>query len=165
MKFNVGDEVTIREDLSRDEYNVVSDMEEYRGQVATITDIRSYGNYLIDLDDGYWYWDEHMFEEGVEKKVEENTNKVDDTEKFRAFLNEVARGDSANDEYYEMYSNLSDVVTVHNDDYSNDEVNTLIDELVKFYSNFEPKPTPKSKKMTLKEIEEKLGYKVEIVED
>lgn len=166
MKFKVGDKVTIRKDLSRDEYNVVSDMEEYRGKVATIVELRDDGNYLIDLDDRWWYWDDSMFEESKEEKEKEDEveNKTEN-EKFRAFLNEVARGDKSSDSYYFItYSKLYDVV-LPNDDLSENEVSTLIDEIVEFYSNFEPKPTPKPKKMTLKEIEEKFGYKIELVED
>ena len=157
MKFKVGDKVTIREDLSRHELNVVSDMEQYRGKVATITGVKGIDEYSIDLDDGWWHWDDSMFEEIKEEK-----------EKFRAFLNEVARGDKSadNDEYYEMYSNLSDVVTAPNDECStHEEVDAFIDAIVEFYSNFEPKPIPKPKKMTLEEIEEELGYKIELVED
>lgn len=173
MKFKVGDEVTIRKDLSIEEYNVTSDMEEYRGMVATITAVKTF-SYLIDLDDGWWYWEDRMFEEGNEKEEyteDEEENKVEDkteNEKFREFLNEVARGDksSDSDEYYEMYSNLSDVVTAPNDNCStHEEVDAFIDAIVEFYSNFEPKPIPKPKKMTLEEIEEELGYKVELVED
>lgn len=155
MKFKVGDKVTIREDLSKYEYNVVESMEQYRGKVATITDADGEdGVYRIDLDDGWWIWNDHMFEEG--KKEDE---------KFRAFLNEIARGDKSvtNDEYYEMYSKLNDVSNAINLD--KDNVDTFIDEIVAFYSKFEPKPTPKPKKMTLEEIEEQLGYKIELVED
>ena len=86
MKFKVGDKVTIREDLSRHELNVVSDMEQYRGKVATITGVKGIDDYSIDLDDGWWHWDDSMFEEIKEEK-----------EKFRAFLNEVARGDKSAD--------------------------------------------------------------------
>lgn len=156
MKFKVGDKVTIRGDLSRDEWNVVSDMEEYRGNVATITGVKGYDNdcYTIDLDKGMWYWDDRMFEDD---------NKAD-TEKFRAFLNEIARGDKSSGSYYSTYSKLYDVV-LPDDDLSENEVSALIDEIVNFYSNFEPKTTPKPKKMTLEEIEERLGYKVELVED
>jgi hypothetical protein len=160
MKFKVGDKVTIRKDLSRYEYNVVSDMEEYRGQVATITDVKD-SYYLIDLDDGTWAWNDINFISEDDKNNTEN-------EKFRAFLNEIARGDKSadNDEYYEMYSNLSDVVTAFNDECStHEEVDAFIDAIVEFYSNFEPKPTPKPKKMTLEEIEAELGYKIELVED
>lgn len=151
-KFNVGDKVTIRKDLSRIEYNVVPEMEEYRGKVATIVGIRG-DNYFIDLDGGEWYWDDNMFEEGKDEE-ESNVEDKAENEKFRAFLNEVARGDKSSNimEYYRMYSNLSDVVTANNDNYSTSEVDALIDEIVEFYSNFEPKPIPKPKKMTLNEI-------------
>lgn len=157
MKFKVGDKVTIREDLSRHEWNVVDSMEQYRGKVATIVAVGDY--YIIDLDNGNWYWDDNMFEEDNAKTGEE---------KFRAFLNEIARGDKTadSDEYYEMYSNLSDVVTALNDECStHEEVDAFIDAIVEFYSNFEPKATPKPKKMTLEDIEKELGYKVEIVEE
>ena len=165
-KFEVGDKVIIRKNLSRIEYNVVPEMEEYRGKVATIVGARG-DNYFIDLDGGDWYWSDNMFEEGKDEEESKVKDKEED-EKFRAFLNEVARGDKSadNDEYYRMYSNLSDVVNAPNGDcVTTEEVNASIDELVEFYSSFEPKPTPKPKKMTLEEIEEELGYKIELVED
>lgn len=163
MKFKVGDKVTIRKDLSKYELNVNSFMEGYRGMVATITKVMDV-DYFIDLDDGDWYWDDSMFEEGKDEEENDVEDKAEN-EKFRAFLNEIARGDKSatNDEYYEMYSKLNDVSNAINLD--KDLVDVYIDKLVEFYSNFEPKPTPKPKKMTLKEIEEKLGYKVELVED
>jgi len=170
MKFEVGDKVTIREDLSRHEWNVVSDMELYRGKVATITGVKGIDDYSIDLDDGWWYWEDRMFEEGNEKEEyaeDEEENKVEDKtddEKFRAFLNEVARGDKTSDSYYFTYSKLYDVV-LPEDELDKSEIDTLINEIVNFYSNFEPNAEPTKKKMTLKEIEEELGYKVELVED
>jgi hypothetical protein len=169
MKFKVGDKVTVREDLSRHEWNVVSDMEQYCGKVATITGAKGIDEYSIDLDDGWWYWNDSMFEESKEEKEKDDEveNKTGD-KKFRAFLNEVARGDKSadNDEYYEMYSNLSDVVTAPNDNCeTHEEVDAFIDAIVEFYSSFEPKPIPKPKKMTLEEIEAELGYKIELVED
>lgn len=78
--FKIGDVVTIRKDLyggqcidfkSRDErYNVdgevvVSDMLQFRGKKATIVDIDRDGEYILDIDNGEWYWIHLMFEEGL----------------------------------------------------------------------------------------------------
>jgi hypothetical protein len=136
MNLKVGDKVTIRKNLSESEYNVVDDMKKYRGKVATITDVINGSHYLIDLDKGAWCWNDFMFEED---KSEE--------EKFRAFLNEIARGDKSAEhkDYYKMYAKLNDIVNAPYGDYSNpNEIDTLIDELVAFYSNFKPKPKAKN---------------------
>lgn len=68
--FRVGQKVRIRVDLDthadyRNYFNdftdcVNSDMLEFRGRIATITNV---GNkYDIDLDDGMWNWTDEMFE-------------------------------------------------------------------------------------------------------
>lgn len=68
--YNVGDKVKIREDLEVGNCygtnSVVEDMEEYRGAIATITEVYGYTEYLIDLDEGDWFWTPEMFECKVE---------------------------------------------------------------------------------------------------
>lgn len=69
MKYKVGDKVKIREDLIDEENygcaNFVEPMEEYKGQIAEITMTYDDGEdgYLIDIDNGVWYWSAEMFEE------------------------------------------------------------------------------------------------------
>lgn len=78
--FKVGDVVTIRKDLYNgqsidfDEEDgrygvdgevVMSDMLQFRGKKATIIDIDRDGEYILDIDNGEWYWVHLMFEEGL----------------------------------------------------------------------------------------------------
>lgn len=71
MKYKVGDKVKIREDLIDEENygcaNFVEPMEEYKGQIAEITMTYDDGElgYLIDIDNGVWYWSAEMFEEDM----------------------------------------------------------------------------------------------------
>jgi hypothetical protein len=67
MKYKVGDKVRIREDLiTNKRYNGLSfipSMEQYKGKVATITNIIFGDHYIIDLDDNEWCWADEMFED------------------------------------------------------------------------------------------------------
>ena len=68
MKYEVGDYVRIRKDISQDEDGVVEEMEQYAGQLAKIVDIDidSYNNndmpYKIDIDNQEWWWSDELFE-------------------------------------------------------------------------------------------------------
>lgn len=73
MKFKIGDKVKIREDLVVDlAYGCdvfISDMSEYCGKEATITDnCFKDGVYSLDIDDGVWYWTEEMLEDVTNTK-------------------------------------------------------------------------------------------------
>jgi hypothetical protein len=79
MKYKVGDKVKIREDLEVGEHygndSFTEEMEQYKGQIATIKEIGGiiYNGYYIDLDDDGWHWTDEMFEdytEDTEKEVE-----------------------------------------------------------------------------------------------
>lgn len=76
--FEIGNVVTIRKDLQLgeidlreyDNYNenyesIVEPMLVYRGKSAIITDIDDEGEYVLDVDNGYWCWTHQMFEEGL----------------------------------------------------------------------------------------------------
>lgn len=79
MRYKVGDKVRIREDLIVDEnYGLcfVPSMAQYKGKVATITNIEwDACCYTIDLDDKCWHWTNEMFEDVMksENKDEEKT--------------------------------------------------------------------------------------------
>lgn len=68
MKYKVGDKVRIREDLVEEkQYDgdicFVPSMAQYKGKVATITDILWNDCYTIDLDGKIWHWTDGMFED------------------------------------------------------------------------------------------------------
>jgi hypothetical protein len=73
MKYKVGDKVRIREDLiTNKRYNGLSfipSMEQYKGKVATITNIIFGDHYIIDLDDNDWCWADEMFEDIVSNSM------------------------------------------------------------------------------------------------
>lgn len=77
-KYKVGDKVRIRKDLIIDEqYNdltFVPSMAQYKGKVATITEIRFEDVYGIDLDGCNWCWSDEMFED-VNEDVMKSENK------------------------------------------------------------------------------------------
>lgn len=78
MKFKVGDRVRIRKDLKVSVhygYDIfISDMSDYRGKEAIVTDIHEYcpegQAYLLDIDNGVWNWTEEMLEnDAVKPKI------------------------------------------------------------------------------------------------
>ena len=166
MKYKVGDKVKVRDDLmvgnSYGDYAYCGNMPFFKGKTVTIkavTDFKYDKHYLITEDNGVYYWTDGMFED-VEDT--DNTN-IDEAEiaKFRAFLEEVA--DYRNDEYMEQYLRLSYIMGIA--DVDNDEkTNEAVNKLCNFYRTFTPKKETK-KKMTKAEIEDALGYKIEIVEE
>lgn len=71
MKFQVGDRVQI---ISRQEAEVLATtidcamvpyMVDYSGKEAVITAITPYPAYKIDLDNGFFLWDDSCFEDDV----------------------------------------------------------------------------------------------------
>jgi hypothetical protein len=74
MKYKVGDKVKIREDLIIGKrYNngitFISNMAQYMGKVATITNIIFGDHYIIDLDDNDYCWTDEMFEDIVSNSM------------------------------------------------------------------------------------------------
>lgn len=71
MKFKVGDQVKIREDLSLGKYYSVHlsrDMVLNKGKIATIIYIDPHDDcYQLDVDDGKWWWSEDMLEPHTSK--------------------------------------------------------------------------------------------------
>ena len=64
MKYKVGDEVRVREDLAADNWYgneiVVSGMTRLKGKIVTISKVR-YDKYEIEEDNKIWWWTDEMF--------------------------------------------------------------------------------------------------------
>jgi hypothetical protein len=155
MKYKVGDKVKVRDDLvvgnCYSYYAYCGDMVNFKGKTVTIKSV-AYDFYRIEEDRQTSCWADGMFEdvEGDEAEIA----------KFRAFLKEVA--DYRVDGYSTQYKRLRDIIVADTIFRSNKEIDGDIEYLCNFYRTF--KPTEK-KKMTKAEIEDALGYKIEIVEE
>jgi hypothetical protein len=153
MKYKVGDKVKVRDDLVVD-YKYGSDafvdgMSALKGKVVTIkTCFTSRDKYAIEGSD--YAWTDEMFEDDSEEIA-----------KFRAFLEEVA--DYRSDEYMEQYLRLSYIMGIGEVD-DDEKMDEAVNKLCDFYKTFTPTKETK-KKMTKAEIEDALGYKIEIVEE
>lgn len=67
MKYNIGDQVQVKEDLvGENKYGsdtFVTEMEQYRGKTATITGYDGLGKeYILDIDNGDWNWTDEMLD-------------------------------------------------------------------------------------------------------
>lgn len=70
MKYKIGDIVKIKDDLSIEKYDkqseqgIVEDMIKYRGQIAKVILANPIeGNYVLDIDDGKWFWEDLVLED------------------------------------------------------------------------------------------------------
>lgn len=71
-KFNVGDKVRIKEDLSECEFGYTPYMEEFAGKEATVVKVCSGGNIRLDIDKQVWDWSENVLELIERNKVNES---------------------------------------------------------------------------------------------
>lgn len=167
MKYKVGDKVKVRDDLvignCYSYYAYCGNMVNFRGKTVTIKSV-AYYFYRIEEDRQTSCWTDGMFEDDFEEDEEVSTSTEAETAKFRAFLEEVANLDA--DDYDKEYAMLKDIVDCgynarYKDEYDYDEA---VNGLCNFYRTFTPTKETK-KKMTKAEIEDALGYKIEIVEE
>lgn len=154
MKYKVGDKVKVRDDLMVGNcygyYAYCGNMVNFRGKTVTIKTV-AYDFYRIEEDRQTSCWTDGMFEDVNTEEAE--------TAKFRAFLEEVANLDA--DGYDEEYATLKRILEYgHDGGYDGYDYKECVDNLCNFYKTFTPK-----KKMTKAEIEDALGYKIEIVEE
>src|SRR5574344_950579 len=94
MRFKVGDKVRIRKDLNLyndyDNCGTVSEMLEYKGDIATIMKVFELSNcYKINIDNQQWLWTDEMFEPVEENTIEYKGKKYDVVEeKYYESINE-----------------------------------------------------------------------------
>ena len=76
-KFNVGDKVRIKEDLSECEFGYNPYMDAYKGKNAIVVKVCSEGKIELDIDKQVWDWSENVLELIEEGKNNENeTNRL-----------------------------------------------------------------------------------------
>ncbi len=159
MKYKVGDKVRVREDLKVGKcysyYAYCGNMVNFKGKTVTITSV-AYDFYRIEEDKQTSCWTDGMFED-----VNDKDNDEAEVAKFKAFLEEVV--DCRSDEYMKQYVWLTCIMGI--DTVSDEKMNETIENLCNFYKTFNPTEKETKKKMTKAEIEDELGYKIEIVEE
>lgn len=81
MKFKVGEKVRVREDLiERNNYGddtFVAEMNEFKGQVLTISKVRDDNCYFLLEDEMGWYWNDEMLEPVEEKLFDNCANRAE----------------------------------------------------------------------------------------
>lgn len=146
MKYKVGDVVRI----VKNHTNLMErtgQMDKYLGTIMIISNIQitsSICPYLMEEDGGIWSWNDDM----IEGLVADEMSAVELLEWFK--------------EHYELPSSMRETFGC---DYSIRELyhEFTLEEIVSRIKIFEQNHA--TKKMTVAEIEEQLGYKIEIVED
>lgn len=83
-KFNVGDKVRIKENLSECEFGYNRYMEEFAGKKATVIKTFGKGGIELDIDKQVWNWSENVLElieknDNMNTKIEEG-NKVNESD-------------------------------------------------------------------------------------
>ena len=81
-KFNVGDKVRIKEDLSKCEFGYTPYMDAYKGKKAIVVKVHIGGKIKLDIDKQIWNWSENVLElikenDNMNTKIEEE-NKVNE---------------------------------------------------------------------------------------
>lgn len=180
-KFKVGDKVRIRKDLStfiKYEVRVIPDMLPYKGEVATVTHIRtspvSPDIYELDIDNGLWVWSEDTLEKLEFTKEALKPGylvRLKDGHLYMAMLsqNGLALNDRigwvSTQNLDENLCDLSDdnfsIVEVYG--YSKYEYKVL--DLDTSTRELLWKREEGKKEMTISEIEKELGYSIKIIKE
>ena len=142
MKYKVGDKVRIVKKRT-DNMNFYGKMDEYSGTIMTIVEV--YNSYYVMMEDyGHYHWSDNM----IKGLVTDEMSAVELLEWFN-----------------KHYLIFSDMLETFDKDYSMQELiehfspREIISKIQKFERDHSPK------KMTVAEIEEQLGYKIEIVKE
>lgn len=180
MKFKVGDKVkvTLAGLIDGERYNGVLYrswcMDEYKNEIATITDLDAGGWIRIDLDGGLYLWSAPMFEPLAFTKADLKDGMVVE---IRAGDRFVVMGDKLPglDEFMRLNEYTDDLLTAgrRTATYANFDIVKIYQSHSNILSEWfddewltliwERKEEPKYAEMTVEEIEKKLGYKIKVV--
>ena len=99
-KFNVGDKVRIKEDLSECEFGYCGYMEEFAGKETTVISTFGKGVIKLDIDEQVWDWSENVLElieeeKTVNTKIEEG-NKVNESDLKDSEISKEVKNDPVN---------------------------------------------------------------------
>ena len=166
-KYKVGDKVRVRRDLdckatyymlNKDGSKNLNERNAFINRMRNFCEINGYvvtidgmfnGQYLVK-EFGY-YWVDEMFECLVEDE---------EAKKFESFLREVVDYDT--DGNVDLREKVKDLSLGN---YTREEKDDAIREIVEFYKDYEYIKKPEIKKHTMEELKEILGYDFELVED
>lgn len=181
MKYKVGDRVRVIKDLYEldprfPEIGVTEIMEEFKGKIVTIAHVSELEKYWIHEDECDYEWRAGMFQGLAEFELHDlESRMVVKTRSGDRYF--VVR---ENDGFYLMNTNCETHIRIlmtygatYSDDMKhNDPQRDIMKVFKKVDSINRAKTTEKllwereePKKMTLKEIEQKLGYDVEIIQE
>lgn len=177
-RYKVGDEVKLREDLiCGEDYGIetfVDEMEKYKGKITQIKKVFSDGEYWLKDCNGWWFTDE-MLEPVLENPILDNPIKeftIDDLEDAPLGTKitidnkkEFVKIDNKNFEDAEHCLSIGEEILENltlNQEYSFIGYKITKVEIPEYKTVYVDNT---KKKMTLKEIEEKLGYEIELVEE
>ena len=126
-KFNVGDKVRIKENLSECEFGYNRYMEEFAGKKATVIRTLGKGGITLDIDKQVWNWSENVLElikenDNMNTKIEEN--KVNESD---------LKDSEISKEVEEKKEIENDSVTMKRIDYilnAKDNIQAILDETV-----------------------------------
>lgn len=136
-KFNVGDKVRIKEDLSECEFGYTPYMDAYKGKEATVIRTFGKGGIELDIDKQVWNWSENVLELIEEEKIMntkiEEGNKVNESDLKDADVESITIG-QALQSIYDMPPRIkinSDKIKEVNVNDENDPVNPFMEEYEK----------------------------------
>lgn len=177
MKYKVGDKVKVRSDLKEDtmygSQTFVDGMVKYMGKIMTVKQVYD-KCYRLEEDGGKWAWTNEMFEDSLKSMLEPcmlvklrngELAYVVNTKNGLCLLDErknwINIQDYDDELYYQVGENeCFDIMEIY-------DLTELAYESMKFSiadRRLLQKRKEEVKKMTVAEIQEALGYKIEIVE-
>ena len=167
-RYKLGDKVKVREDLICGEtYGgelFAKDMMEYKGKITEIENILYNGEYTLK-DCDYWGFTDEMLEPVKEFTIEDLSNAPLGTKITIDNKKEFVKIDNVNFEDSEHCISIGEEILENltlNQEYSFIGYKITKVEIPEYKTIYVDNT---KKKMTLKEIEEKLGYEIELVEE